>query len=162
MKIHSLICYLALALSPPAFGDAPKINELVGLWKIIEWHHNGVVLTSPQIGGRMFLNNGKFFFIAFRENDEEREYLDGYGTYSIEGDEYRSGYDRTTSVSITGDGQEIFSGPWPETRFIAQSNGNRLEILDAETRTSGFVLEGDRLTYIEESKQLRVYERVSH
>jgi hypothetical protein len=61
---------------------------------------------------------------------------------------------------ITGEDQEIWSGPWPESRYIAQSNGNKLEILDSETRTSGFVLEGDRLTYVEQSKPLRVYERV--
>ena len=160
MKTHSLVLYLALALSPVALGDSPRINDLEGHWKIVEWHHNGVVLTPPQIGGRLFLNKGTFFFIAFREIEEEREYTDGYGTYSIEGDEYRYGYDRTTDVSVKGDVQEIWSGPWPESRFIAQPNGNKLEILDSETRTSGFVLEGDRLTYMEESKPLRVYERV--
>jgi len=160
MRIHSLSCFLALTLSVTALGDAPRINDLVGLWKIVEWHHNGVVLTSPQIGGRLFLTNGKFFFIAYREIEEEREYMDGYGTYSIQGDEYRYGYDWTTYVSVTDDEQEIWSGPWPESRFIAQSNGSKLEVLDAESRTSGFVLEGERLTYVEESQPLRVYERV--
>jgi len=160
MNTHSLVLCFALVMSPVALGDSPRINDLEGHWKIVEWHHNGLVLTSPQIGGRLFLNNGTFFFIAFREIEEEREYIDGYGTYSVEGDEYRYGYDRTTYVLVTGEDQEIWSGSWPESRFVAQSIGNKLEILDSETRTSGFVLEGDRLTYVEESKPLRIYERV--
>jgi hypothetical protein len=160
MKTKALFIILVLGASATVFGDRQTINDIEGLWKLIEWHHEGAVLTPPQIGGRLSLTGGTILYIVFRQVEDDSLYNNGYGSYSIEGNEYRYGYEMSTRITVQGEDQEVWADSRPEARYLAEPNGTRLEILDPETRTKGLVLEGDRLTWVEESRPLRVYERV--
>jgi hypothetical protein len=157
-----IVAILYVGALVPAAGDQQTINDIEGLWKLVEWHEGEDVLVSPQIGGRLSLNEGTILYMVYRESADESMYIYGYGAYSITGNEYRYGYDRFTEVIVRGDEKEVWSGSRPESRYTAVRANSRLEILEADSRTSGLVLDGNRLTWTRDSKPLRVYERVQH
>lgn len=152
---------LAIAILATADENQQTVSDIEGLWKLVEWHDDGEILTPPQIGGRSLLSNGKVLFMAHRESPGESEYVNGYGEYTAVGNEYSYEYEKYTVVIVRGDDHQSSSAPVARSRYVARPNGTRLEILDPETRSRGLILEGDRMVWIFDSRPLRVYERVT-
>ena len=160
MKPVWLTLFLSLLAIAPVSGDEQRLSGIEGQWKLIEWHEGDVVLTPPEIGGRTSLTDGTVLFMVHNETAEGSEYVHGYGSYSVENNEYRYEYEKYVEVFVIGDDRQVSSGPVAETSYIAKPDGARLMIMDAETGTRGLVLEGDRMTWMHNGKPLRVYERV--
>jgi len=90
---------------------APVRAIIEGTWELIEWHHQGEVLTPPQMEGRWMVHDGWVMAIRHRDAPPDFESTAGYGPYSWGPTTWIYGYDRS----------EDLRGPSPESADLRVS-----------------------------------------
>lgn len=150
-----------LLLARAAYTQSVAVHsapDILGAWRLVEWHHEGQVLRPPDIGGAYSLADGQVTWIVFRKTDNGERSEQCYGNYEISLDSFAYSYDRCSETVVESAEVSFQSGPWSSSPFFVAEEKQKLVLVD-ENNEFGFELVGDQLTYTRAGSPLRVYRR---
>lgn len=173
MRIHpALMPVLMLGLAPlstaqthaPESNRTPTAHEVQslveGTWELTEWQVGDETLRPPQASGLWSLHDGRVLFSVRRSNTDRAVSMLGSGTYAVDGDGFRYGYDRLTTVTeITGSPAIVSSSDIAMGGFGARREPGAV-VLEREDGSRALRVTDESMTCLESERAVRIYRRV--